>query len=569
MRYSAQADGDGAIAQGHGATAVGAGGILVEGDAIIFTGVTADAAPATTVAELIALLAAPQAEPLPETNKVQDVLRLLMAEGLAAWQPPRRKITAQEWTLLRASLARAAVWPLACRTLPPGWAAALNELTAPGFAPLINDVRVALRNGTAEAIALQLQRRLMEDRYAEGVANLLADFADPQRGGAVLEVKRNVLAAPDAPAAPAAPAAPNTRTPLDLVKWLLAGAAGAAAGGIIGNRADDAFMALLDFVKKGLAQPARAASAAPPSAPLASPLWVPRLPFVRTLAQLAPNRALPAAIAGMPFCHVPAGNFLMGSSAADKDAHDDEKPQHIVYLSAYEIGQCPVTVAQFRAFVEARRYKTEAETGGGGWIWNNKDRWNKVSSANWQQPYGNGSDVRYKSDHPVTQVSWNDALAFCNWLGSMVGLHIQLPTEAQWEKAARGDDGWLWPWGNVFEKTKCNTYEGGKNDTTPVGAYGAFGKYGLMDAAGNVWNWCADGFDAAVYKNRARSVVSDPYLAPTADQMRVLRGGSWSNVHQDARAACRDRDSPDVRSSYCGFRVVCAPVLSPVASGPL
>jgi len=168
------------------------------------------------------------------------------------------------------------------------------------------------------------------------------------------------------------------------------------------------------------------------------------------------------------FVKIPAGKFLMGSSDKDQNAGDDEKPQHTVDLPyEYYIGRFPVTNEQYAAYVKAKGSKHPV--------------------SGWEK----------KRDHPVIRVSWKDAMAYCQWLSDLLkgklpsSLVLRLPTEAEWEKAARGEKGLIYPWGDVFDKTKCNTREGGKGDTTPVDAYSPQGDspYGCADLSGNVWEW--------------------------------------------------------------------------------
>ena len=174
----------------------------------------------------------------------------------------------------------------------------------------------------------------------------------------------------------------------------------------------------------------------------------------------------------------------MGSDKKkDKLAYDNETPQHTLYLPEYRIARVPVTVAQFAAFVGATGHKTTAEVQGSAWNWTGSE-WKEIKGADWAHPRGPQSDVRAKQDHPVTCVSWHDAVAFCKWAG------VRLPTEAEWEKAARGTDGRIWPWGNREPNSGVCNFNMTVGDTTPVGRY-PDGKspYGLLDVAGNVWEW--------------------------------------------------------------------------------
>lgn len=226
---------------------------------------------------------------------------------------------------------------------------------------------------------------------------------------------------------------------------------------------------------------------------------------------------------------IPAGEFLMGSDpsvdrdAQDRDAQDNEQPQHALYLPDYHLAKTPVTNAQYAAFVQ----------------------------ATFRQPTPGGEE-----DHPVVNVSWHDAIAYCKWLAEVTGKPYRLPSEAKWEKGARGTDGRIYPWGNRWDARKCNTREGGRDDTTPVGAYpqGA-SPYGLLDMAGNVWEWCQDWFSEDYYQ---RSPSENP-PGPGEGILRVLRGGSWRNDQHGARCACRGRDGPGYRSNYIGFRVAASP----------
>ena len=263
---------------------------------------------------------------------------------------------------------------------------------------------------------------------------------------------------------------------------------------------------------------------------------------------------------------VPAGRFMMGSDkAVDKDAYDDELPQHELHLDEYWIGKTPVTVAQFAAFVKAASYQTSAEKEGSGYTWTGKT-WDYVKGADWAHPRGPKSDVRQKQDHPVTLVSWKDAAAFCEWASRSTGQQVRLPSEAEWEKAARGGlpsprvgrgaggEGGvrLYPWGNAPpDKTLCN-FNMNVKDTTPVGKYspGGDSPYGCADMAGNVWEWTRSLWKSYPYDPK------DGREDPDSRDMRVLRGGSFYNPPRLVRCAYRCGSYPGFRIANLGFRVV-------------
>ncbi len=269
---------------------------------------------------------------------------------------------------------------------------------------------------------------------------------------------------------------------------------------------------------------------------------------------------------------VPAGEFLMGSDLqVDMDAYDNEEPQHRLHLPEFYIGKYPVTVAQFAVFSKATGHKTNAEKAGYGLVRNGSE-WKKVQGADWRHPVGPQSDVSDKADHPVVQVSWHDALTFCRWLSDATGRSFRLPTEAEWEKAASwesvdretgklGGRKRIWPWGDTFDKDKCNTLESGIRDTTPVDRYPAGASpCGAMDMAGNVWEWTGSLWGRDVEKPDY-GYPYDPAdgreaLDAPDDVLRVVRGGSWYGYEGDARCAVRLWDVPVIFIDFIGLRVV-------------
>ncbi len=259
------------------------------------------------------------------------------------------------------------------------------------------------------------------------------------------------------------------------------------------------------------------------------------------------------------FVFVPRGKFVMGSEDDNRLASDSEKPQHTVEIPYdYWIARFPVTNDQFAEFFEATLFKTTAEKKG-GW---SPDKSEYAEGFDWRHPLGPKSSLKDKGDHPVVQISWYDAMEYCKWLNEKLraeigDLEIRLPTEAEWEKAARGQYGNEWPWGNEFDPAKCNSSEGGKTGTTPVGAYSPQGDspYGAADMVGNVWEWCHSLYEPYPYKaddGRENKSESGP---------RVVRGGSFLSNRRYARAACRNGGSPELRLHLQGVRLVVAPRL--------
>ena len=162
-------------------------------------------------------------------------------------------------------------------------------------------------------------------------------------------------------------------------------------------------------------------------------------------------------------------------------------------------------------------------------------------------------------------VSWNDAIAYCKWLSEKTKKNYRLPTEAEWEKAARGEDGHIYPWGDDFDSKKANTEESGIGDTSDIGkfsnsdpALSGDSPYGCADMAGNVWEWCNDWFSKNEYQGRAGKSVKNPQ-GPEKGQARVLRGGSFDNYHWNVRCAVRVRLNPGSSNVNWGFRVASSP----------
>lgn len=259
---------------------------------------------------------------------------------------------------------------------------------------------------------------------------------------------------------------------------------------------------------------------------------------------------------------VSAGSFTMGDSWGD--GLSVERPAHSVSLSAFEIGKFEVTNAEFYQFVLARGYGTRDY-----WLISNGSQepeagWNEIQNNNYFQPrFWSTSDspwdtsrVSSQPNAPVVGISWYEALAYCQWLSAVTGQHFTLPTEAQWEFAARGaGEGTKYPWGNNWNDTAANWDDDGADDgyayTAPVGSFekGVSGT-GCYDLAGNVWEWCLDWY--ALYE---ATTVNNP-AGPLSGSKRVVRGGSWKSINRSLRVVARTKLSPGAANANVGFRIV-------------
>jgi formylglycine-generating enzyme required for sulfatase activity len=335
---------------------------------------------------------------------------------------------------------------------------------------------------------------------------------------------------------------------------------------------------------------------------------------------------------------VPEGTFQMGTSSREAlrfvlerfQPGQDEKPDHPVFISTFQIARYPVTVAEYRYFLDAGGYKNDAywkEPDALRWrngtlpfeesyaayrikllrenqeqILANLDTWVKQKSwspaqaeslrrtfemqdeeiiKEWEgyeaeKRDANGRIVRpwlwdnsdLKVDNqPVVGITWYESCAYAVWLTEILhaqkalteNVRVRLPTEAEWEKAARGGREGLWAWGNNWSPNHANTLDGRVMKPSSVGAYprGA-SRFGAQDMLGNVWEWCADWYADDTYKNRAGQEVRNPF-GPESGTVRVLRGGSWNFARNDARCAYRSRGGPDVFNYDLGFRLVLSP----------
>ena len=261
------------------------------------------------------------------------------------------------------------------------------------------------------------------------------------------------------------------------------------------------------------------------------------------------------------WCDVPAATFAMGSNSPDAIAGDAEGPVRPVHVPAFRISPTTVTNADFTAFIRSTHYITEAERNGTSFVFylqlpeaarqsathavTETPWWVPVAHASWQRPEGPGSHVRDRPNHPVVHVSWNDAIAYCDWSNT------RLPTEAEWERAARGGlEGKRFAWGddlhdengtprcNIFRGTFPNAPDPGWHVGPVEARSGEPNGFGLYNVCGNVWEWCADAREGG---------------------RRALRGGSFlchDSYCNRYRVAARSSNTPDSSTSNIGFRVV-------------
>lgn len=276
---------------------------------------------------------------------------------------------------------------------------------------------------------------------------------------------------------------------------------------------------------------------------------------------------------------IPEGTFLMGSTQEDidklleldrniaADRFESEVPQRDVYLSAYLIDKYPVTNAEYKRFIESEWYSQKD-------FWS-KAGWQYISQSGHLESDDQDRAINGEDDCPVVNISWYEAEAFAKWAGK------RLPTEAEWEKAARGTDGRMYPWGNEFDKAMLNSAEAKTEKPTPVNKHPkGQSVYGCLDMAGNVWEWTSDWYDSQYYSNAPgrdpkgpADAEKSPYygqpeevgisiydLRPSAgsktlSECKVMRGGSWNGsgvVH--IRCANRDYDEPVYKNDTIGFR---------------
>ncbi|MDR6685357.1 formylglycine-generating enzyme required for sulfatase activity [Arthrobacter sp. 1088] len=274
---------------------------------------------------------------------------------------------------------------------------------------------------------------------------------------------------------------------------------------------------------------------------------------------------------------IPGGTYTMGDAFGEGYPRDGESPAHQVRLDSFTIDATTVTNKMFAAFVEETGYRTEAEVFGSSAVFHlistakaddvlgvaaGAPWWLNIRGAEWAHPTGPDSQWEDIPDHPVVHVSHTDALAYCDWAGR------RLPTEAEWEYAARGGlEGMRYAWGNELTPNgehRCNIWQGtfpqrntsddGYLGTAPIKSFPP-NAYGLYEVAGNVWEWCSDWFLPKYYRN---SPTDNPQ-GPSIGAGRVMRGGSYlchDSYCNRYRVAARTSNTPESSSGNCGFRTV-------------
>lgn len=287
-----------------------------------------------------------------------------------------------------------------------------------------------------------------------------------------------------------------------------------------------------------------------------------------------------AVIARHDLVPLPGGRFQMGTEDGIGFAADGEGPVRSVTLRPFAIGRTAVTNAQFRDFVRSTGYRTDADRIGWSYTFHltitpegmtrvlgradGAPWWWAVRGTSWSRPEGPGSSIRTRLTHPVVHVSWNDAVAYANWAG------VRLPTEAEWEYAARGGlEGARYPWGDDLTPDgthRCNIWQGefphhntgadGYLATSPVATFAPNG-LGLYQMVGNTWEWCAD-WSSTTDHAQPDARRDDP-VGPESGTMRVLKGGSFlchASYCNRYRVAARSANTPDSSTAHMGFRVV-------------
>jgi len=260
--------------------------------------------------------------------------------------------------------------------------------------------------------------------------------------------------------------------------------------------------------------------------------------------------------------HIPAGPFLMGTTDdqiaqlaltdelaqewQEKGYFQREQPQQEVVFPDFHVGRYPVTVGEYWLFVQQESYQNQQHWTEAGWAW--REARDVLLPQFWYEEKWTGDDCQ-----PVVGVTWYEAYAYCRWLSEATGRDYRLPTEAEWEKAARGKNGQQYPWGDEFDALRCNARRSALGQTTPVGRYSPKGDspYRCGEMAGNASQWTLSKFWSYPYTD------DDGRNDAEGDAERVIRGGSWFKPALRSRAAARGVNDPFFTDNDLGFRCVC------------
>jgi sulfatase modifying factor 1 len=290
-------------------------------------------------------------------------------------------------------------------------------------------------------------------------------------------------------------------------------------------------------------------------------------PVICLVGLMAFNSSLPAAgCIPQDFSKIPGGEFTIGSPESEVGRQKDEI-QHRARVSDFYMSKYAVTVAEFRKFIEASNYQTDAEKGSGSWIFYGVNVLKKAE-VNWRHGVSGSLRSQSEDNHPVLHVSWNDAVAYCQWISQKTGRQFRLPTGAEREYACRAGSQTPFNTGENITTDQAN-YDGNypynhnkkgayRGNTVAVDSF-APNTWGLYNMHGNVLEWCSDWYGLNYYADcKTAGTVINP-VGPATGLTHVLRGGSWNDFARRCRSASRDSGTPEFRSNYTGFRLVFEP----------
>jgi len=274
-----------------------------------------------------------------------------------------------------------------------------------------------------------------------------------------------------------------------------------------------------------------------------------------------PAKAAAALFEPANYVLIRGGEFTMGSPAGEVD-HQNNETQHQVRLSSFYMSKYAVSLADFRSFVDATGYQTDAEKNGPYYVSE------LYTNSNWRTVLAGSVRPKSEENHPVYYVSWNDAMAYCKWLSAKTGKHFRLPTEAEREYACRAGSRTPFNTGENLTTNQANYNGNYPYNNNPKGVYRqntvavnsfAPNAWGLYNMHGNVWEWCSDWYGGTYYDEcKANGTVTNP-AGPATGSDRVIRGGSWHNSAECCRSATRYVITPVTRNFNVGFRPVFVP----------